>query len=97
METDVRLRSGQPDRLRVGDEVDLVSALRELEPQLGRDYAAAAIRRITSDSYLHEGLRLDESLRPAIHNVKNVNVQTSKLVEGNQLHLLPLQDLSRRL
>src|SRR6266403_4763697 len=56
MKTDVRLRRDQPDRLRVRDEVDLVSALGKFQPELGGYNATAAICRVTGDAYLHEGL-----------------------------------------
>ena len=43
----------EPERLGVGDEVDLVTAVRELKPQLGRHGPGAAERRVTGDSDLH--------------------------------------------
>ena len=43
----------QPDRLRVGNEMDLVAALGQFQAEFGGDDAAAAVRRITGDSDLH--------------------------------------------
>jgi hypothetical protein len=37
----------------VGDEVDLVAAMRERDAKLGRDRARAAVGRITGDADLH--------------------------------------------
>src|SRR4051812_18725656 len=59
MEADVPLRSDEPDRLRVRNEMDLVSALREFQPELSGDDAAAAVSRITRDADLHEVFRSD--------------------------------------
>src|SRR3954465_976111 len=56
VEADIPLRSDQPNRLRIGDEMDLVSTLRELQTELGSDDATAAVCRITRDADLHEGL-----------------------------------------
>ena len=56
MEANVGLRRDQTYGLRIGDEMDLMPALRELQPELGGHYATAAIRRITGDADLHEGL-----------------------------------------
>src|SRR5579864_9256416 len=53
MKVDVGLWLGQADRLRVGDKVDVVSALRELQAQLCGHHTTSAIRRVTSDSDLH--------------------------------------------
>src|SRR5205807_1440567 len=60
MKTDIRLRGDQPDRLRIGDEMDLVPSLRELDAKLSGHNAAAAVRRITGDTDLHEGLFGDD-------------------------------------
>ena len=50
---DVRFLAPQPDGLRVGNEMDLVSALRQLQTEFRGDDSAAAVRRITGDSDLH--------------------------------------------
>ena len=47
VEVDARQERRQPERLLVGDEVDLVAAPRERDPELGRD---ARRSRRTSDS-----------------------------------------------
>jgi hypothetical protein len=43
----------EPDGIRVADEVDLMPAIRQLEPKLGGDDAAASIGRIASDPDVH--------------------------------------------
>src|SRR5579864_5013919 len=62
MKMDMGLRLGQADRLRVGDKVDVVSALCELKSQLCGDHATSAIRRVTRDSDLHGLFRPRRSL-----------------------------------
>ena len=52
VEEDVVLH-GQPDGQSVTDEVNVVTALRELLPQFGGNDAAAAVGRITGDPDLH--------------------------------------------
>ena len=49
----VGMRPGQANRLRVGDEVNLVAALGKFQSEFGGHYAAATIRRITSNANLH--------------------------------------------
>ncbi len=49
---DVGLRFGQANGLRVGDEVHLVTALRQFQAEFGGDHAAAAVGGITGDSDL---------------------------------------------
>src|ERR1039457_2863296 len=49
----VRFRPGQTNRLRIGDEMDLVAPASKLQPEFGGDHSAAAIRWITSDANLH--------------------------------------------
>ena len=49
----VGMRFGEPDRLRVGNEVNLVSSLGQFDSQLGRDDSASAVSWITGDSYAH--------------------------------------------
>ncbi len=44
---------GEPERLRIGNEVHLVAARRELNTELGRNHSAAAIGRITRDADFH--------------------------------------------
>src|SRR5881409_1785043 len=44
----------QPERAGVRDEMDLVAAPRELEPQLGGDGSGAAVGRIAGDANSHE-------------------------------------------
>src|SRR5579863_2595969 len=50
---DIRFRSSQADRLRVGNEVNVVPALRQFQTQLRGDNATPTIRRIAGDSDLH--------------------------------------------
>src|SRR5581483_1032920 len=54
---DVRLRL-QPEWLRVGDEVHLMTALRKFDPQLGGHHPAAAVSGIARDPDLHSVSRL---------------------------------------
>jgi hypothetical protein len=51
---DVGLRLGKAYGLGVGDEVHLMAALGELESELGRDDAAAAIRGVTGYANPHD-------------------------------------------
>ena len=44
---------GEPERLRIGDEVHLVAARRELNAEFRRDHATAAVGRITRDADFH--------------------------------------------
>jgi hypothetical protein len=55
MEVDPRVVFDQADGLRIGDEMDVVSALGELDTQLRRDDSATTISGITRDAYLHFG------------------------------------------
>ena len=48
-----RANAGEPHRQRVGNKMDLMSALGERLSQFGRDHARAAIRGITGDSDVH--------------------------------------------
>src|ERR1700728_76905 len=50
---DVRFLAPQSNGLRVGDEMNFVSALSQLQAQFRGDDSAAAVRRITGDSDLH--------------------------------------------
>src|SRR5581483_8623839 len=54
VEEDVRHIVIQTERLRIGDEVDFVSALRELNAELGRDNTTAAVSGVTGDPDLHK-------------------------------------------
>ncbi len=49
----VGLRLGQPDRLRVRDEMHLMAALRQFQAQFGRHYTAAAVRGVTGYPDFH--------------------------------------------
>ena len=49
----VGMRTGQPDGLGIGDEVNFVAALRQFQPQLGCDHAAAAVGGITGNADFH--------------------------------------------
>ena len=49
----VGMRAAQPDGLGIGNEVNFVAALRQFEPQLGCDHAAAAVGRIAGDADFH--------------------------------------------
>ena len=49
----VGLGAGEADGLRVGDEMDLVTAAGELKAELGGDDSAAAVGWITGDADLH--------------------------------------------
>src|SRR5580658_1793661 len=51
---DVRFWSGQTNGLRIGDEMNLVAAARELKAEFGGDNSAAAVSWITGDANLHE-------------------------------------------
>ena len=53
VEVDARQERRQPEGLLVGDEVDLVPALRERDAELRRDRAGAAVRGIAGDADLH--------------------------------------------
>jgi len=53
MVVDVRMRAAQPNGLGVGNEVNFVSTLRQFQPQLGRDHAAASVGRIAGDADFH--------------------------------------------
>jgi hypothetical protein len=46
-------KTQQAERLSVGDEVDLVTAVGERESQLGSDRAGAAVRRVTGNPNFH--------------------------------------------
>src|SRR5581483_660708 len=50
---DVRLRPGQPDRLLIGDEVDLMATLSQFHTQFCGDYSTASVRGITRDPDAH--------------------------------------------
>ena len=54
VEVDALARQVQARGQRVGDEVDLVALLRERDPELRRDDAAAAEGRIAGDADLHQ-------------------------------------------
>jgi hypothetical protein len=53
VEVDAREERRQTERLLVGDEVHLVTAACERDPQLGRHGARAAVRRVAGDADLH--------------------------------------------
>jgi hypothetical protein len=61
VEEHVLLVALQTERNRVGDEVDLVSAARELDPELGRDHARSAVGGIAADADLHDAPPRDTS------------------------------------
>ena len=46
--------AAQAERARVGDDMHVVAAPGELEAQLGRDGAGAAVRRVTGDADAHQ-------------------------------------------
>src|SRR5437016_9931917 len=46
-------KAAQAERARVGNEVDLVAATRELEAELGGDSPGSAVRRVTGDADSH--------------------------------------------
>src|SRR5437879_5014221 len=54
MKVNSRMVFNEADRLGIGDEVDVVSALGELNTQLRRDDSAATVCGITGDTYLHK-------------------------------------------
>jgi hypothetical protein len=54
VEVDVGLAAGEAEGLRVGDEVDLVTAGGELDSELGGDYSGAAVGGVAGDAYLHK-------------------------------------------
>ncbi len=51
--------AGEAEGARIGDEVDLVTAGRELNAEFCRDHSAAAIGRITGDADLHGPIPLE--------------------------------------
>jgi hypothetical protein len=53
VEEDARQEVRQPEGLLVRDEVDLVAARRERDPELGGDGAGAAVGRVAGDTDLH--------------------------------------------
>ena len=53
VKVNVGLTAAQSKGLRIGDEVDLMPARRELDAKLRGDDAAAAVRGITGDADLH--------------------------------------------
>ena len=55
VEVDALAGQVEPRRQRVGDEVDLVASLRQRDPELRRDDAAAAEGRVAGDADLHDG------------------------------------------
>src|SRR5205814_10438799 len=58
MIVNVGMRSGQADGLRVGDKVNLMSALRQFHAQFGGDHSTAAVGGITGNSNFHRSARL---------------------------------------
>src|SRR3954453_18308744 len=54
VEKDVRLIVTQPERLRVGDEMHFVSALRQFHSEFGGNNTATAVSWIAGDPNLHE-------------------------------------------
>src|SRR5208337_128529 len=50
----VRLGPGQTNGLRVGDEVNFMTAASKLKPQFSGDNSTAAVGRITRNANLHE-------------------------------------------
>ena len=53
MIVNVRMGTGQPNRLRVRNEMNFVIAFRHFPPQFGRDFAAAAVGRIARNADFH--------------------------------------------
>src|SRR5579884_3227835 len=66
MKMDSRMIRRQADRLRIGDEMHLVPAVRQLDAELRRHHSAAAIRRIACDPDLHLRRRLDSPTRRSV-------------------------------
>ncbi len=52
MEVDVAFAAGEPERRGRRDEMDIVAARRELDAELGRDDAGAAVGWVTGDADL---------------------------------------------
>ncbi len=52
---DARDAGVEPNRIRIGDEVDFVAAVGKLESEFRRDDAAAAVSGVTRDSNVHRG------------------------------------------
>ena len=50
--------AGEPEGLRIGDEMHLVAQRGELDAQLGGDHSAAAVGRITGNADFHRGPQL---------------------------------------
>src|SRR6516162_9082526 len=56
---DVGLWIGEPNRLRVRDEMDLMAAPRQFEAEFGRDHAAATVGWITGNADFHRAPALN--------------------------------------
>src|ERR1700722_13900647 len=81
MVVNVRMGAAQPNGLGVGNEVDFVTALRQLQPQLGCDHATAAVGRIAGDADFHVRpfrctlrlFRFDGGRRAGIHILPHIH------------------------
>ena len=60
MIADIVMRRRETKRLRVRNEVDLVPAIRELDPEFGRNHSTSAVGGIARDSYFHSLSRIPE-------------------------------------
>jgi hypothetical protein len=81
VEVDLRVRGVQPDRLLVGDEVNLVAAVRQLNAQLGTYNSASAVSGVTGDSDFHYFCRCVQlpwiqDRRAAIHFCRQPNLSS---------------------
>jgi len=72
----------EPERARVGDEVDLVAAPRQLEAQLGGNSARAAVRRIAGDADSHAAAADCQRLR-----IKSASTEGSSV--ASKVHTAP--------
>src|SRR5687768_8309942 len=57
VERDALGEPAEPERARIRNEMDVVTAARELEAELGRYGAGAAVRRVTGDPDSHTSCR----------------------------------------
>ena len=70
---DVGLRPGQPDGLGVGDEMHLVTALGQLQSELGGNHATAAIGGITRNADSHGWCAPSECAVPRVYRYRRLD------------------------
>jgi hypothetical protein len=62
---DAVIASAEPEGLRVGDEVNLVTGCCEFDPKFSRNYSRPAIRGITRDPDAHHAFQLRSPTKSA--------------------------------